>query len=69
MPFFNHHIGVGLEGVVGVVAAGGGEGDGGEEEGGALGLGASDVAALLTHASLPSSSRTCNQSPFTSRMP
>jgi hypothetical protein len=32
------------------------------------GLGASDVANLLTHASLPSSSRTRNQSPFVSRI-
>jgi hypothetical protein len=37
----------------------GGGGEGGE-------LGASEVANLLTHASLPSSRKTCNQSPFTS---
>jgi len=55
-------MGAGLEGVVGFVVVAGGE-----EGGGALG--ASDVAALLTHASFPSSSRTRNQSPFTSRMP
>ena len=41
---------------MGVGLGGGGEG----EE-----LGASEVANLLIHASLPSSSKTCNQSPFT----
>jgi hypothetical protein len=51
---FDHHIGFGL---------------GGEVEGGAgAALGTSDVANLLTHASLPSSSRTRNQSPFVSRI-
>jgi hypothetical protein len=51
---FHHHIGIGL---------GGGGGGGGEE------LDASEVADLFTHASLPSSSRTRNQFPFTSRIP
>lgn len=40
-----------------------GEGGEGEE------LDASEVADLFTHASLPSSSRTRNQGPFTSRIP
>jgi len=55
-------MGAGLDGVSGFVVAGG------EEEGEGA-LGASDVAALLTHASFPSSSRTRNQSPFASRIP
>jgi hypothetical protein len=33
--------------------------------GGEVEVGASEVANLLIHASLPSSSKTCNQSPFT----
>jgi hypothetical protein len=49
---FNHHIGVGLR----EIATGGGD------------LDASDVANLVTHALLPLSSRTQNQSPLTSRI-
>jgi hypothetical protein len=49
------------------VVGGGGEGEG-EGEGEEEDLGASEVANLLTHAVLPSSSRTRNQSPFTSRI-
>jgi hypothetical protein len=51
--YLDDHIGVGLR--EGVVVEGGD-------------LGASEVANLITHASLPFSSRTCSQSPFTSRI-
>src|SRR4030066_1930291 len=44
---------------MGVGLGGDGEGEEGET---------SEVANLLTHASRPSSSRTCSQSPFTSRI-
>jgi hypothetical protein len=60
MPFFSHHMGAGLVVEGGIFV--------GEEEGGGEVLGVSEVADLLTHASLLSSCRTCNQSPFTSRI-